>query len=338
MRSCRPLAESNQLSIVNGQWSIVNGVVLLLLFLAGCQSSDVVVVTPTLTPSPTLLPLQTAVSTQPAATATVILATPTPFPTVTPAPSPTPVIYTVQDGDTLLAIAINHQTTTEAIEALNPEVDARLLSIGQTIILPSSPTITIAAAEVNAPVPIQAEIVNISSYDTPLGGVWVLGEVKNSGNAPIANVQIEVALATITQTAWAATAVISPNQTAPFAVLFPQQIEVQPVVSIIGGESVGDLGDRYVALTAVDTALEIMGDGVLVNGRLRNNGTLTATQISLTTTFYDADGAITGYDYRVLGDELLPAAAISFSFITTPPSGNTTDFTITAQGKSESIE
>ena len=271
------------------------------------------------------------------ATVVIVQTTPTPYPTSTTPPSPTPIAYTVQEGDTLLAIAINHQTTTEAVEALNPEVDARLLSIGQTIILPS-PSVPIAAI-VGTPIPVQAEISNISSYHTPLGGVWVLGEVENGGDAPIANVQVEVALLTATgevgatQTAWVSTAVIPPNQTAPFAMLFPQQGDVQPVVSIVDGESMGNLGDRYLELTAVDTALEIVGDGVLVNGRLHNSGTLTATQISLITTFYDADGAITGYDYRILGDEMLPEGIFLFSFITTPPGSNTTDFTTIAQGK-----
>ena len=322
--------------MVNGQLTIVNGVVLLLLFLAGCHSSPAATSTPTLTPSPTPL-LGVDFVTRAMATVAIVQTTPTPLPTPTTQPSPTPIAYTVQAGDTLLAIAINHQTTTEAIEALNPEVDARMLSIGQTIILPS-PTVLIAAV-IGTPVPIQAKIVNISSYHTPLGGVWVLGEVKNNGDAPIANVQVKVALLTstgevgATQTAWVATAVIPPNQTAPFAMLFPQQGDAQPVVSIVGGESVGDLGDRYLDITAVDTVLEIMEDGILVNGRLHNSGTLTATQISLTTTFYDADGAITGYDYRVLGDEMLPEGALLFSFIAAPPSSSTTDFTITVQGK-----
>jgi hypothetical protein len=187
--------------------------------------------------------------------------------------------------------------------------------------------------------PIAAKIENVVSYDTPLDGMWVLGEVKNEGDTPIANVQVEVTLLTAAdavvavQTAWAATAVISPNQTAPFAVLFPAYLDVHPVVAIISGESVSDLGDRYMGLTAVNPTLEIVEEGVRINGRLRNSGTLSATQISLTTTFYDANGVITGYDYRLLGDGLLPEMDVSFSFIAVPPGGNTTAFTITAQGK-----
>ena len=220
-----------------------------------------------------------------------------------------------------------------------------MLSIGQIIILPS-PSVPIATGG-NAAIPmmpIEAQIENVVSYSTPLDGMWILGEVKNEGDTPIANVQVEVTLMTAadavvaTQTAWTATAVISPNQTAPFAVLFPAHIDVHPVIAIVGGESVSDLGDRYVGLTAVNLTLEIVEEGVWVNGRLRNSGTLSATQISLTTTFYDANGVITGYDYRLLGDGLLPAMEASFSFIAVPPGNNTTTLTITAQGKSASRE
>ena len=316
---------------------------LLLFLLTGCQTA----VTPTpappaVTPSPTPR-LGVDFVTRAMPTTAVIQLTSSPAPTPTPLPTATPIIYTVQAGDTLLAIAIDNQTTTEAIQELNPQVDARLLSIGQTLVLPQLTPVSIAIME---DAPIQADIVQIASYRTPTGGVWLLGEVQNKGDVPIANVQISLSLLSpsgetaVTQMVWAATAVITPNQTAPFGLLIPHPPagEPHPVVSIIGGESVGDLGDRYLELTAVDTTLDVMTDGVGINGRLRNNGTLSVTQISLTTTFYDADGAITGYDYRVLGDEVLPqtcrtCTAVYFSFIAVPLGSNTTTFTITAQGK-----
>lgn len=320
-----------------------------IMFLAGCQSSVPVTATsaPTVTPSPTReLPVTAIMQVTAAATVALVENTPTPYPS--PPPTATPIAYTIQKGDTLLAIAIDHQTTTEAIEALNPEVDARMLSIGQIIILPSPSGRALAIVESS---PIEVSIAEVTSYWTPLDGLWLLGEVHNDSDTPIANVQIEVSLlapsgeTAVTQTAWAATAVISPNQTAPFGTLFTtppvgQSPDGKPlsVLTIVGGESVNDLGDRYVGLTAVNPTLEIVEEGVSVNGRLRNSGTLSATQISLTTSFYDADGAITGYDYRLLGDGLLPEMEASFSFIAVPPGDNTTTFTITAQGKIESTE
>ena len=97
----------------------------------------------------------------------------------------------------------------------------------------------------------------------------------------------------------------------------------------------GDLGDRYLDLTAVDPTIEFREEGVVVNGRLHNSGTLTATKISLTTSFYDANEVITGYDYRVLGEEILPEGVLLFSFIAAPLGNDTTHFTITAQGKTK---
>ena len=55
-----------------------------------------------------------------------------------PAPQPVPrgPVHTVRQGDTLACIAKRHRTTEEKLQALNPGVDARRLSIGQKVRLP----------------------------------------------------------------------------------------------------------------------------------------------------------------------------------------------------------
>ena len=93
------------------------------------------VVAPT-TATPTLLPpmqvlTATPTSAPPTATLTPIL----------PAPSPTsstPRIYVVQEYDTLLGIAIEFDTTTEAIAAANNINENDFLQIGQELIIPTN--------------------------------------------------------------------------------------------------------------------------------------------------------------------------------------------------------
>ena len=97
--------------------------------LSGCQSTATATPAPTVTPSPTReLPVTVMMQATATATATIVQNNPTPYPSPTPLPTATPITYVIQEGDTLLGIAIDHQTTTEEIEALNPEVDARMLS------------------------------------------------------------------------------------------------------------------------------------------------------------------------------------------------------------------
>ena len=80
-------------------------------------------VTPTATPTrtPTVTPTPTP--------------TQTPTPTSTPTPIP-PLAYQVREGETLIDIAVEHDTTVEAILALNPDVQPDLLQVGQLLLIP----------------------------------------------------------------------------------------------------------------------------------------------------------------------------------------------------------
>lgn len=88
----------------------------------------------TSTPSPTVTP-------PPSATLSPTPPTPTkefsdtPTATEGPSPTPTPVIYTVQEGDTLFAIAVEYQVDVEAIKIAN-NLTSDALAVGQTLTIP----------------------------------------------------------------------------------------------------------------------------------------------------------------------------------------------------------
>jgi uncharacterized protein YkwD len=70
-----------------------------------------------------------------------ITPTPQPSPTptgpkVSPSPTPTPIYHTVQQGDMLLALANEYDTTVEAIMLANDIIDPRSLQIGQKLLIP----------------------------------------------------------------------------------------------------------------------------------------------------------------------------------------------------------
>ena len=64
--------------------------------------------------------------------------TPTPTPRPRATPTPSPVIYTVQAGDVLSAIADRFGVTVEDIVAANNIADPDILSVGQELEIPSS--------------------------------------------------------------------------------------------------------------------------------------------------------------------------------------------------------
>jgi len=80
--------------------------------------------TPTITSTPTITPSPTATAT----------ATHTPLPTETPTPVP-PLEYTVEAGDSLLAIAFEFELTTEELVAYN-QLESELIVEGQTLLIP----------------------------------------------------------------------------------------------------------------------------------------------------------------------------------------------------------
>jgi LysM repeat protein len=84
--------------------------------------------TPSATPSPTLSPT-------PSPTPTAL---PTPVPTAAPTPAPPAAArtYTVQQGDTLAAIAQRFGTTTQALQQANGIEDPNQIVIGQVLVIP----------------------------------------------------------------------------------------------------------------------------------------------------------------------------------------------------------
>ena len=89
--------------------------------------TPVPVATPTPSPTPTATPTPTPTPT----------ATPTPAPTPTPEPTPAAIEYTIVEGDTLWDIAEAYGVSVDAITALNPDLDAAALGIGQVILIPA---------------------------------------------------------------------------------------------------------------------------------------------------------------------------------------------------------
>ncbi len=106
---------------------------------------------------------------------------PTP-PTASPTP-PDPLLYTVQQGDTLLAIAQAHGVSTGDLVAANGLADPNVLHVGQILIIPASapPTLTIEAPP--EPSPTEAPPSTPLPTLTPSGPPLIeIGQVLGSGD------------------------------------------------------------------------------------------------------------------------------------------------------------
>ena len=107
-----------------------------------------------------------------------------------PTPTPTPMIYTIVEGDTMLAIAFRHGISLEELQAANPEVDARLLVVGAEIIIPPGdifPSNPVTAT----PIPIQPT--DTKCYSAP-DGIWCFVSIRNDRSRPLENISAKIAL------------------------------------------------------------------------------------------------------------------------------------------------
>ena len=115
---------------------------------------------PPSTPAP---PTATRVSTPLATGAAVASATPLPPPSPT---SPGPLLYTVQEGDTLGAIAQIYDLSVEDLMAANGLSNPHVLQVGQTLVIPIDPPP--APADVQPAEPAQTPTTAAVAAPTPL--------------------------------------------------------------------------------------------------------------------------------------------------------------------------
>ncbi len=157
----------------------------LFFLLGGCVSgeetliptvSSPIAITPYLSPTPSKEPDNK----------TSIVVTPTDLPT----PTPTQITYTIREGDTMLAIALQHGISLEDLQAANPDVNPRLLSVGTELIIPLGEYIP-PSPMTATPVPIN--LTNTDCYKVP-DGMWCFVLVKNDRSRELENISARLLL------------------------------------------------------------------------------------------------------------------------------------------------
>ena len=320
---------------------------LIVLGLSSCQSDDIETsITPTPLATSSVTPaigVTLATVTQVSIT-TITINTPTISASPPETLSPTPNIYRVELGDTLFDIAATHNSTIEEILSLNPGLQPELLLIGQEVVLPHQ-AVPIVPPQIVTIVPTLVEVAALSSYETTTGGLWILGEVLNSGQQSVENVQVKIHLVDATgqhlytTQAWITATLIESGGKAPFGVLVnpaPPSL-VTPQVVVESAETVVDLGNRYLDLAVSDAKVNIEGSRATFSGLITNTGQSTAEQISLFTTIYDDQGNVTGYHELRLEDPLGIGEQMPFEIHLVPPGFQIEEYSFLLQGFSGEI-
>ncbi len=272
----------------------------------------------------------------------------TPVPTNTPAPTPTPVIHIVEPGETLLGIALQYGVTVDALQQVNGVLRPETLQIGTPLIIPigsASSTSNVGGSVLYpTPAPLPINVEHDARFQTPVGSVWVLGEVANPGNAPLENVQVRVALLNGTgaevanHLTFTVLQAVPGQGRSPFGVLFedppPDVAGFQAIV--VRADPSYNYDARYAQLQVVNPQIKQAGSEYHVTGTVANSGTTTAIDAQVVVTVYDKAHHVTGYRQLAIPDGQLPAgASVPFEMIVSPdPSAPAVaDFTVVAQAR-----
>ena len=297
----------------------------------------------------TLIPARTPTAELPAALSAAAprpTATPAPYtppPTLSLTPSPTPVIYIVRGGDILGSIADQFGVTVAALRAANNNVDPRTLQIGQELVIPR---LTATGAAVPSgeltPTPMPFEVQNVHFSHTPIGGLWVLGEILNTSADTLEQVEVGVRLLderaeTLAEASVAALlSLVPPQQVAPFAVVFQeapkefQSYEIFPLSGVPAYE-----GGYYQELAVENLAREGRRlAAYAIRGAVRNTGDATAFDVQVIVTAYDPLQRVIAIRKISPDQNVVPVGGeTAFTAILAPLGGPVARVHVVAQGR-----
>lgn len=271
-----------------------------------------------------------------------------PADTATPTVSPTPVIHIVQEGETLLGIALDYGVSLQALQAANGIEDPRFLRPGQSLVIPIGQETTGQASGsgllLPTPTPMPFGVRGIALYETPVGSLWCLGEVVNTTDVPLTNVRVRLTLydtagQSLTEAeADAAADLLPPGERAPFAFLFtgPPAGWASYQVTIVRGEAAGARADRYVPIAVSEVTGQPAGPQFQVSGMAQNASTdRAAGSLIIIVTTYDAQGMVTGFRQAglPLTGNLGPGVKVPFNLLLGFHGDIPADFRVIALGQ-----
>jgi LysM repeat protein len=300
-------------------------------------------------PTPTPVSLAISLAT-PTVLPTLVPQVLTPAPTNTPEPIGTPAVHIVQPGDTLLGIALQYNVTLEELYQVNGVLKPELLQIGQSIAIPVPGSVGKPAGDnsgaVIAPTqpPLPVKVEHAARFQTPVGGVWVLGEVFNSTDQPIENVQVRVALLDAagqeiaSDAPFVALDAVPPGGRAPFSVLFgsPPNGVFDFQAYVVRADQAYNFGSRYAQLQVTDVQTRLVGTQYGVSGKVSNSGASHVAEAYVVITLYDDQGRVTGFrQFALPDDQLVAGGGTTFDVLISPdPSAPTVaDSSVVAQAR-----
>jgi LysM repeat protein len=309
-----------------------------LALLAAC--GQVITVKPTPTPAPTATIVLAVVAATDAPTSTP--APYTPAPTHTPTVTPTPMFHTIAAGESLQVIANRYGVSVAALQEANGILDPRTLQIGQELIIPREEEAEVAADATPTPTPLPLTIEHLHFSETTIGGLWVLGEVRNDSAVSLEQVRVGVTLldaadATIAESdGLVALDIVDAGEAAPFAILFgsaPGDFERYRAYAVSGVPAYVGSYYRDLVVEEVETESERYAS-YTVTGLVRNTGPEEAVNVQVVLTAYDPLDRVIAVRQAEPDHNVIPrGGTTTFTAVLAPVGGPVARIHAVAQGR-----
>jgi LysM repeat protein len=263
--------------------------------------------------------------------------------TATPTITPTPVVHVVQQGDTLQAIAFDYGVGVDALQRANGIENPQLLQVGRQLVIPlREESEEPMPGLLPTPTPRPVQVQNAAFYKTPVGSLWGLGEVANTTNVTLANVQVKVMLfdaagdPVAEDDTFVVADLVPPGESSPFGLLFttaPDWASYQ--MTVVRADGAGGLADAYVPMSVIEVDGGPAESQFRVSGTVKHVGTVTAKSVDVIVTTYNAQGAVTGFRQEtvIFEEGLTPGATRTFTVLLTAHEESPDDFSVIALGR-----
>jgi murein DD-endopeptidase MepM/ murein hydrolase activator NlpD len=212
-------------------------------------------------------------------------------------------LHVIQKGQTLLWVASQYNVSTEALMAVNGIDNPRTLQIGQTLVIPVGDSTSASGQPTATPTPMPMQVVNLAMHRTPVGGMWVMGEVQNDRDEYLDRVELQMSLYNADgrlleqKASFAVADVVPAHGKAPFALLFPRHAPggfASYEIITLSAEPVARWGNRHQYLVVEQVQGEMVEGTFRVEGTVFNPGQENAKDVRVTLTCYGSDGLVVG--------------------------------------------
>ena len=254
-------------------------------------------------------------------------------------PSSTPFMYTIKAGDTFSQLAEQFRISQDALRAANPDISPNSMTIGTTLLIPSSSsTIVNAATLTPVPVPVTQTVCHPSADH----GLWCFALIHNDSVSILENVSAQITLleennnAIASATAYLPLDMIPPNSSLPVYVFFPNTaVSANVQVQVLSAIQLDNNHSRYLPATLNNNIAQINWNGLTaqLSGQIILPAESTAaTQVDVAAVAYDKNGQVVGVK-RWEGGAIQPGGSISFNFVVSSLGSaiDTVDFVIQAK-------